>query len=458
MDACKAIKSVISNDWLDLSSEIYNSLSKIYKTRNNKKEVNVSALMLIAVKAVLNEDYHSFKIHYDEDEFVYKINNILGELGVDDIKIIANRDMLSGFVKKFKVSNLVTIETVNGDGCAADIEQFYCTFEKHLTSFLNQRLYENETLFKTLDMKLQKINYNNSEDIKVGLEEIKNILLNIKSKLDEVANKQEEKNNNILIASIGEFNPFDYSDVVDLRENFEGRNIKDTSSWDSIASEARNSYINIKKKLNKDGINYMYLSLHLSLAFHAGACFNIKGMYNLNLIQKTEKGIVDWSINPSLSLEDYSDSKFNFTNTLIDENNKDIVISISTRAEKLYDPNGDEDSNDLNAYLYENNMKVKRILDFNMGDKGGKFSVKSGEHARFLAEQVRREIDRLSRKDKQGKMHVFLATPVSLAFFLGQICFEWTNVQLYECITDINTNTKTYLPSVFIRSVDELGS
>lgn len=455
MEISNILEKATSYDLLGLGGEMPKLIWDFLKTHKNKKEANVCTLMFLSVKAVLKQDYHSFKIFKPNDKkLLNKINNILAELRIDDITIIANGEKLNDFVNKLKESKVIEIEIVNGDGCKADINQFYSTYEKHLKSFLNQRLYDNKILFEILDMELQKITYNNSEDIKVGLEEIKNILLNIKSKLDEASKKEEEKNNNILISSMGEYNKDDYSEVVDLRENFEHRKIKDTRNWNSIASEARNSYINIKKKLDKDGLNYLYLSLHLSLAYHAGACFNVKGMHNLNLMQKTESGIVDWSIDSTLSLEDYKDSKFDFTNKLIDENNNDIVISISTRAKRLYDPNGDEDSNDLNAYLCKNEIKVRRVLDFNMGDNGGNSSVKSGAHARFLAEQVRTEIDRLSRKDTQGKMHIFLATPVSFAFFLGQISFACRNVQLYEFITD----TKTYSPSVFIKSVDELGS
>ena len=450
-----ALEKVTSCDFFGLGGEIPKLICDFLINHKNKKEANICTLMFIAVKAVLELNYHSFKINKpdEDDELLNKIKNIIGELRIDDITLIANGEKLNDFVNKFKESNVIDIKTVNGDGCKADINQFYYTFKKHLKSFLNQRVYNNKFLYETLDMELQQVTYNNSEEIKVGLEDIKKILLNIQLKLDEAIRKEEEKNNNILISSMGEYNEDDYSDVVDLRENFEFKKIKDTSSWDKVTSEARNSYRNIKKKLNKDGTNYMYLSLHLSLAFHAGACFNGKGMHNLSLKQKTPRGIVDWSINTSLPLEDYNDIKFNFTNNFIDENSKDIVISISTGAKRLYDPDGDEDSNDLNYYIHESDMKVRRILDFNMGDAGGNSSVKSGVHARFLAEQVRKEIDRLSRKDKEGKMHIFLATPVSFAFFLGQISFEWTNVQLYEFIND----TKTYLPSIFIRNIDELG-
>lgn len=452
MDACKAIKSVISNDWLDLSSEIYNSLNNIYKKHKNEKEVKVSTLMLIAVKVALNKDYHSFKIYYDENKFVYKINNILGELGVDDVTIIANRDMLSSFVKKFKASNLVTIETVNGDGCTADIDQFYYTFEKHLTSFLNQRLYKNEILFKTLDMQLQKHNFNSVEDIKAGLEEIKNILLNIKDRLEEEARKEENKNN-ILVISRGEFDSDDYSEILDLREYFNDRYINNIDDWKKIKNSIYDFSVDLKKKVNKDLKNYMYLSAHLSIAYCVGACFNDKGMYNLNPMQKTNKGILDWSIDSSVSVDEFNDNMFNVTNKLIDKNNTDVVISISTMTKPLFDENND---GDLNVYLEANKVPVRRIIDFNMREKGGNFSVKNGFHARMLAEQVRKEIDNLSIKDKKGKLHIFLAAPVSFAFFLGQVSFAFNNILLYE-FTGRNVEEEVYVPSIFIQSVDALG-
>lgn len=453
MEISNILEKATSYDLLGLGSEIPKLICNLYMIHQNKKEVKVSALMLIAVKAALNEDYHSFKIDYDENEFVYKINNILGELGVDDITIIANRNMLSGFVKKFKASNLVTIETVNGDGCTADIDQFYCTFEKHLTSFLNERLYKNETLFKTLDMELQKLNYNSVEDIKAGLEEIKNILLNKKDKLEEEARKGEENKNNILVISRGEFDRDDYSEILDLREYFNDRFIKNIDDWKEIKNRIHDFSVGLKKKVNKDLKNYMYLSAHLSIAYCIGACFNDKGMYNLNPMQKTNKGILDWSIDSSVSLDDFKESMFKVTNKLIDKNNTDIVISISTMTKPLYDEDND---GDLNLYLEANKIPVRRIIDFNIRGKGGNFSVKNGFHARMLAEQVRKEIDNLSIRDKKGKLHIFLAAPVSLAFFLGQVSFAFNNILLYE-FTGKNVEEELYVPSIFIQSVDGLS-
>ena len=452
MNSLEKIVEKVPLDAFGLYGSITQFIINLYKSNKDKKEAEINLLMNSVVSLALDKkNYYSFKVYGPTDfkEIFQKVNNILEELKVDNISMIADDILINHFVNKFRASKVIEVETVNGDGCAADIDQFYKTFEECLKYILNEKIYNNETIYKTLLMEIQKLSYKDDIQMMESLDEIKKILKEMMSKLQEVCEeKNSNKRNDIIVISMGEYNKDEYSESLDLRDYFDGRTIKKVDDWRKIEKYINEFANNLKKKMNKDMINFLHLSAHLSIAYCTGICLNGKGMYNINLKQITSGNILDWSIDTSLDKREFSDNMFLVNEHIVDENNNDVAIAISTMNKSIY--------NDINEYIKANRIPIKRIIEFDMGDNGGGRSVKNGTHAKTLADQVRKEIDKRDIKERKGNLHIFMAVPVSLAFFLGQVSFAFNRIRLYEhTIKDIEK--EIYTPSIFIDRADELS-
>jgi hypothetical protein len=86
--------------------------------------------------------------------------------------------------------------------------------------------------------------------------------------------------------------------------------------------------------------------------------------------------------------------------------------------------------------------------------KPGNTSVRGANHAFALAQELKRHVDRRSREEQDGPLHLFLAAPGGFAFYLGQLSRGFGEIQLYEWEFE-KPESKTYFPSV--RLVTEEG-
>lgn len=92
------------------------------------------------------------------------------------------------------------------------------------------------------------------------------------------------------------------------------------------------------------------------------------------------------------------------------------------------------------------NTKSFSLEDF------GTDAVKNGTHAWQLAKQINGEINRRPGTLKKGIMHLFIAGPHSLMFYLGMQSMMYGKIQIYE----FNRNENTYYPTISFPQKGEL--
>ena len=456
MDVLQLVEKAGSLDIFSVLSDLPKYIINIYKTKKEEKEAQAYIIISTAVVFAANINYPSFRVFCPKkpEELYKEIEQILFELDVRDISIIAREDTISKFINKFKESRIIDVETVNGDGCIADLEQFYSQFEINFRRILNNKIYDNDTNYRKVLMKLQEIAVDNSDDMKEKLDNIHKVLEEMRESLQEVIDNEIYKESNkihspkVIVISRGEYNKEDYDMVLDLRGYFDHRFINNAEDWNAIKEEIQNFSQELKKKSHVDNPYTLYLSTHLSIAYCLGGCLNGKGNYGVNVIQITQSKPLDWSIDSSKSKEEFEDKLFNIISYKKDEEINDVAVCVSTRAASIYE--------DAQEFLKANDISVNRIIDFNLGDKGGNKSVESGTHGWYLSNQVRDEISKRSFKERKGNLHLFMAVPVSMPFFLGQLSFDFKNIILYEHTTSPEEKD-IYVPSIFIKNADELS-
>lgn len=452
MQALDAIEKTGSLDIFGLLSELPKYFVNLYKTNKDKKESEVKRFVSTAVALAADLKYHSFKVYGPENVqgFYKHIEDILLELNIKDIKDITNGYMFSKFISKFRESDIITIKAVNGDGSSADTDQFYTEFEHKLRIILNEKIYENNIVYKELLMSLEIAVANDTDDIKEKIDSIYKLLLEMRDKLQEAIENEEKnkKSSRIIAISMGEYDKNDYEFSLDLREYFTKRSINNKEDWNKIKEDIYEFSQKLKKEAHIELPYILYLSAHMSIAYCLGVCLNGKGNYGVNMMQNTQGKPLNWSIDANRSREEFADKLFNIESHLVNEENNDVAVCISTLANSIYE--------DTYEFIKANDMPVKRIIDFNLGDNGGNRSVDGGTHGWYLANQVRDEIMRRSFKERKGKLHLFIATPVSIPFFLGQLSFAFKNIVLYEHTT--KTDEKDlYDASIFIENADAIS-
>lgn len=449
VETLEAIEKIGSLDIFSLVSDLPKYFFNLYKTTTDKKAAEVNMLMSTAVSLAANVNYHSFKVYCPKEpkDFYKEIERILFDLNIKDITVIAVENKLEKFIDKFKDSKIIDIKTLNGTGCSADIEQFYSEFERNLRRILNEKAYENDTNYKKLLMELEKLSANNTSDIKEEVLIIKDILKEVLDKFQQNIDDVHDSSK-VIVISMGDYNKSDYEFDLDLRDYFDNRLIKDNNDWNNIKNKIYTFSKELKAKAHVNIPYELYLSTHMSISYCLGVCLNGKGNYEIKVMQKTQSNCLDWSIDSNISNEEFKDKLFNIESHILNEENEDVAVCISTMANSIYE--------DTYEFIKANNIPIKRIIDFNLGDRGSNRSVESGTHGWHLANQVRNEISRRSFKERKGNLHIFMAVPISIPFFLGQLSFNFKNIFLYEHTTKPNEKD-LYAKSIVIEDADAIS-
>ena len=99
---------------------------------------------------------------------------------------------------------------------------------------------------------------------------------------------------------------------------------------------------------------------------------------------------------------------------------------------------------DVQIYLEDSALQVGRIIPMTVPEPSGT-SVNNGAHALALAQSISHRIESRTLPEKRGTLHLFIAAPNVVLFFLGQSARNFRRVQLYEF--DFDRESK-YYPSI----------
>lgn len=125
---------------------------------------------------------------------------------------------------------------------------------------------------------------------------------------------------------------------------------------------------------------------------------------------------------------------FTITRTVIDNEQFDvaIVISITYAIE-----------NAVKMTLANSKTNIGKIIHFQL-DQTGSDSVRSGSHAWLLAQSIDKVVRNRSEKEKEGCLHIFVSSPISIMYHLGKLSKMYGEIQLYE----FDPVTRSYFKSV----------
>ncbi|WP_110284848.1 SAVED domain-containing protein [Halomonas sp. LBP4] len=205
---------------------------------------------------------------------------------------------------------------------------------------------------------------------------------------------------------------------VDVTEYFTGdRYIRSPEQWEAVRKKVTTF---LEKVLQADNADRIVLESHLTIAYLAGRCLPPISGTSIIPVQKrphggpepwrpahpVPKGLPGWNVDETTGID----------------GSRDVVVALSVTHDIL---------NDALHYCEEAELVPRSILHFRPEAGPGPVSVLDASHAHLLAA----EGVKLIRRAKQHgeRVHIFMAAPNALAFFLGQIMTELVDpIQLYE--------------------------
>lgn len=204
--------------------------------------------------------------------------------------------------------------------------------------------------------------------------------------------------------------------ICDLMGIVDKRNLKEGYSWEDAFKTLEKF---VREKMKKDSEYQIALDTSLSISFTIGRILNPKAGIKVIPIQKTIDGQSEWDrVNNSQKRQ----KMFLVQKDILNSDASDMVITIGITHDINADVKEFIDNSKLNIGIYE---------DFLLEDYGTD-AVKDGNHAWALAKQINNEIGKRTGKLKRGTLHIFIAGPNSVMFYLGMQSIMYGKVQLYE--------------------------
>lgn len=206
-------------------------------------------------------------------------------------------------------------------------------------------------------------------------------------------------------------------DLLCLACHFDGRHLKNSTSWNQI-------YTEVESFLSRSAVNshphHIHLPTHGTIAFAAGYCLDTKSGVNIAPVQPTLSGRTLWrpeGTNPTDGILWQTEI------VQISDKGRELAVAISVTHNIL---------NDTVNYVSHNLPQVGRILHFRQPTPGVN-SIIDGSHAFYLANNLISTIREERDDDESGmNLHFFWAVPNAFVFFVGQMARNLGPCILYE--------------------------
>lgn len=168
----------------------------------------------------------------------------------------------------------------------------------------------------------------------------------------------------------------------------------------------------------------LHLDTHLSLATLLGAELNPKyGLPEITLVQKTFNGKKLWKADVN-SATQQTGPFWTINEEHLNEHANEIVLSINVTHNII---------EDVNTYYEENLTNVKAHIHAVIQPTIGATSLIDANHAVSALEELISTVRNVKRKSSAtGKVHIFIAAPNAMAFYLGQKLSLLGKATLYE--------------------------
>lgn len=222
------------------------------------------------------------------------------------------------------------------------------------------------------------------------------------------------------IRSFSRYAENETSNMISFLDYFNGRYIKNSNYWYSRIYPELSKYFS---KIIKSGITYtLFLDTHTTIAFASGYYLDPKVGAKIRPVQKSLNGCTVWEYNnDQIHKEKYCDWAVDKIH--VNDSNFDVVLALNI-THHIFD--------DVTHYIRETALPIRSILNCSIGDNCNHLSIKDGEHAWLLVNQISRLLKERTIEEKEGVVHIFAAAPNGFMFFLGQISRCFGRCIIYE--------------------------
>jgi hypothetical protein len=220
-------------------------------------------------------------------------------------------------------------------------------------------------------------------------------------------------------------------DTLLLTDDFRQRYLEDGREWQRDIRPKVEAFL--RAAVKKSSSLRLILDAHASIAFLSGVVLDLKSGVKTLLVQKGRIGSSLWRADDGTADKG---GRFELATEVIGDGHE-IAISISVSQSTLVQTKG---------YVAGQLPNVGKVISFAMPAGPGQQSVRGGEHAAALAEQISNCVRELKAESPDAIVHVFAACPNSLLFFLGQQHKGIAPCIVYEFDFD-RLGNKTYQPS-----------
>ncbi|MGI0493061.1 SAVED domain-containing protein [Alkalinema pantanalense CENA528] len=214
--------------------------------------------------------------------------------------------------------------------------------------------------------------------------------------------------------------------ILDLVPWFDGRKIQSEQLWQQLIYPKIEQFLS--RTLRPSQQCDLHLHVHTSIAFAVGYCLDTKSGINAAVVQSTRAGREVWR--PSLQPKPNQYPTWHFRSDVVSENAPDVAIALGITHDI---------SSDVRFCVEQRDLPVHRIITCTLPTGASQGAILDADHAKLLAEQlsVHLKSDR-SPKERQGVLHIFIAAPNALVFFIGQTARSFGSCILYEYDFDSN--------------------
>lgn len=220
-----------------------------------------------------------------------------------------------------------------------------------------------------------------------------------------------------------------------LVELFERRYINDPKDWNETVRGKIQAFISEFTCMAESIC--VQIEAHSSIAFTAGDAIGTKFNAPISIRQRTRGRMSEWE-QPEIEGAEHG-----LVVTEHGGNDAKIeAIAICLSLTHQIVPN-------VRKYLEKEKLGIAHIVDIQLGSGVGQSGVRDGAHAVAIAEKAAQIIKERAATGNGASIHLFVACPNAVLFFLGQLRRTFGAVQLYEFDFDGDGNG-TYSPSIYL--------
>lgn len=195
-------------------------------------------------------------------------------------------------------------------------------------------------------------------------------------------------------------------DMICLAPNFDGRFIKSEDLWNDEISPQTSSFIQKYETLGET--IYVLLDTHTSVAFAAGHSIHPKAATKFVPVQKNEFRHPEvWNV------QNIQSDEKDWQTEEIQMRDAGSELAVAVGITHAVAP-------DVKEFVARSLPSANRILSFEIQPKPSANSVKDGNHAFFLAEELAQKVIAEVKSKGCQSVHIFASAPVGFMFYLGK--------------------------------------